>query len=136
MCYEAWAANRPCQPHNDMSVLYAFASLVMEMSLNVDLAGLSFEQLSATDGPNFTEAIGHQGRCGSNETGEYEEFYNRAQFASGLIVYPILCVTGILGNTLSLIVLSHKDMATSTNIYLLGKLMHGWYVFLIVRLHP
>ncbi|KAI8778121.1 nociceptin receptor [Biomphalaria glabrata] len=60
------------------------------------------------------------GNCGSNGTDEYEEFYKTAQYVTGLIIYPILCITGVLGNSLSLIVLSHKDMATSTNIYLLA----------------
>ncbi|CAG5129414.1 unnamed protein product [Candidula unifasciata] len=94
------------------------------MSLNVDLAGtyLEIDQLSTPMSPNVTQVNGHLGRCDTNGTNEYEAFYNMAQFVSGLIIYPILCITGILGNTLSLIVLSHKDMATSTNIYLLGKL--------------
>ena len=45
-------------------------------------------------------------------------FYDAAQFITGLIIYPVLCFPGIIGNVLSLIVLFHKDMATSTNVYL------------------
>lgn len=45
-------------------------------------------------------------------------FYDAAQFITGLIIYPVLCFPGIVGNILSLIVLFHKDMATSTNVYL------------------
>lgn len=48
----------------------------------------------------------------------YEEFYHMAQYITGLIVYPITCIFGITGNILTLIVLSHKDLATSTNVYL------------------
>ena len=61
------------------------------------------------------------GSCGSNVTEDYQEFYETAQFVSGLIVYPLLCVVGITGNSLALVVLSHKDMATSTNVYLFGE---------------
>ncbi|XP_076455562.1 nociceptin receptor-like [Babylonia areolata] len=57
-------------------------------------------------------------RCNMNDTDGYKHFYETAQMVTGLIIYPILCVTGITGNTLSLIVLSHRDMATSTNVYL------------------
>ncbi|KAH9496056.1 hypothetical protein Btru_012613, partial [Bulinus truncatus] len=79
--------------------------------------------LTATNGTFFPSHIGASsgGHCGSNGTDEFEEFYKTSQYVTGLIIYPILCVTGVLGNSLSLIVLSHKDMATSTNIYLLGK---------------
>ncbi|ESP03002.1 hypothetical protein LOTGIDRAFT_110771 [Lottia gigantea] len=35
-----------------------------------------------------------------------------------MIIYPILCIIGITGNTLALIVLSHRNMCTSTNVYL------------------
>jgi len=51
-----------------------------------------------------------------NESGDV--FYDSAQFITGLIIYPVLCFPGIVGNILSLIVLFHKDMATSTNVYL------------------
>lgn len=51
-----------------------------------------------------------------NDTGD--AFYESAQFITGLIIYPVLCFPGIIGNILSLIVLFHKDMATSTNVYL------------------
>ncbi|XP_052803802.1 FMRFamide receptor-like [Mya arenaria] len=53
-----------------------------------------------------------------NTTDPGEVFYDTAQFVTGLIIYPVLCFPGILGNILSLIVLFHKDMATSTNVYL------------------
>ncbi|XP_046549730.1 FMRFamide receptor-like [Haliotis rubra] len=56
--------------------------------------------------------------CLANETLDYEGFYRRAQYVTGLIIYPILCIIGITGNVLALIVLSHRDMATSTNVYL------------------
>ena len=54
----------------------------------------------------------------SDEHGDYQLFYEWAQFITALFVYPIVCFLGIIGNTLALIVLSHKDMATSTNVYL------------------
>lgn len=95
----------------------------MEININVDLAAsyLSYDQSSTVQSTNVTSTQRAVGRCDSDGSDEYETFYGNAQFATGLIVYPVLCVTGIIGNSLSLVVLSHKDMATSTNIYLLGK---------------
>ncbi|XP_041372364.1 FMRFamide receptor-like [Gigantopelta aegis] len=60
----------------------------------------------------------HNRSCVSNTTEEYENFYTTAQYVTGLVIYPILCVVGITGNTLALIVLNHRHMATSTNVYL------------------
>ncbi|CAG5115323.1 unnamed protein product [Candidula unifasciata] len=93
----------------------------MEININVDFAGtyLSYEQSSTCRTTNVTTTQYPVGRCDSDGSDEYETFYGNAQFATGLIIYPVLCVTGIIGNSLSLVVLSHKDMATSTNIYLL-----------------
>ncbi|XP_052253167.1 FMRFamide receptor-like [Dreissena polymorpha] len=53
-----------------------------------------------------------------NDSSTGDAFYDAAQFITGLIIYPVLCFPGILGNMLSLIVLFHKDMSTSTNVYL------------------
>jgi len=64
--------------------------------------------LNITDSPCFVKHL--------NDSGSI--FYERAQFITGLIIYPVLCFPGIVGNILSLIVLFHKDMATSTNVYL------------------
>ncbi|XP_041372132.1 sex peptide receptor-like [Gigantopelta aegis] len=59
------------------------------------------------------------GSCLSNSSSdEYEAFYMTARYVTGLIIYPMLCITGITGNVLSGIVLSHRNMATSTNVYL------------------
>lgn len=99
----------------------------MEMNLETNFAAvlMQSEQTSSPVTTNLSQLPGHVGgyggKCDSNGTDEYETFYRTAQFVTGLIIYPILCITGVLGNSLSLIVLSHKDMATSTNIYLLGK---------------
>ena len=48
----------------------------------------------------------------------YKEFYENAQFLTGIVFYPIFCFVGLIGNSLVLIVLSHKKMASSTNTYL------------------
>lgn len=48
----------------------------------------------------------------------YKNFYLTAQFVTGLIMYPILCILGITGNILVLVVLAHRDMVSSTNVYL------------------
>ncbi|GFO24119.1 FMRFamide receptor-like [Plakobranchus ocellatus] len=101
----------------------------MEMNINVNFQEryLALEQVSTPAAANASDGLlpGNplsqgQGSCGGNGTEEYETFYRTAQFVTGLVLYPIFCITGILGNSLSLIVLSHKDMATSTNVYLLA----------------
>lgn len=80
------------------------------------------------------------GPCDS-EPDAHAGFYSVAQFITGLIIYPIVCILGIIGNTLTLIVLSHKDMATSTNVYLSAlavsdtiKLINDFFYFIMVVL--
>ncbi|ESP03001.1 hypothetical protein LOTGIDRAFT_156959 [Lottia gigantea] len=58
------------------------------------------------------------GICIHNSSDEYEHFYLSAQYVTGMIIYPVLCIIGITGNVLALVILSHKNMATSTNVYL------------------
>lgn len=48
----------------------------------------------------------------------YTEFYEVSRFITGLILYPLICVYGLVGNCLILAVLSRKSMHTSTNVYL------------------
>ncbi|XP_064644229.1 FMRFamide receptor-like [Lineus longissimus] len=48
----------------------------------------------------------------------YEEFYETARFVTGGVIIPIVCILGIISNTLTLIVLNQKNMHTSTNTYL------------------
>ena len=52
------------------------------------------------------------------EDQEYKEFYETAQFTTGLILYPIICCVGITGNVLVLIVLNQHNMTNSTNVFL------------------
>ena len=72
----------------------------------------------------------------------YLEFYLLSQFITGKVCFPVLCVVGISGNILSLIVLSQKKMLTSTNVYLSAlavgdtiKLVNDalYFIYLIVR---
>ncbi|RUS70921.1 hypothetical protein EGW08_021317 [Elysia chlorotica] len=128
----------------------------MEMNVKVNFQDVypSLEQASTpmSISPNISETFhpgyylgkGAQNSCNGNGTDEYETFYRTAQFVTGLVLYPIFCITGILGNSLSLIVLSHKDMATSTNVYLLAlgfsdslKLLNDFLysVMLVLSLH-
>ncbi|KAK3106656.1 hypothetical protein FSP39_024645 [Pinctada imbricata] len=46
------------------------------------------------------------------------EFFETARFINGVIVYPLVCFPGLIGNILTLIVLSRENMRTSTNAFL------------------
>ena len=49
---------------------------------------------------------------------EHKDFYEVSRFITGLILYPTICIPGILANMITLIVLSKKNMLTSTNAFL------------------
>ena len=58
----------------------------------------------------------HPSPCGP---GAYRDFYQTARDITGLLVYPLLCVVGVVGNSLSFCVFWHPDMrGYSTNVYL------------------
>ena len=48
---------------------------------------------------------------------DYVQFYNAAQFITGLVIYPVICGLGLIGNSFILVVLCRKS-ATSTDVYL------------------
>ncbi|KAK3105915.1 hypothetical protein FSP39_008468 [Pinctada imbricata] len=47
-----------------------------------------------------------------------KDFFETARLINGVILYPIICFPGIIGNIITLIVLSMKNMQTSTNAFL------------------
>ncbi|XP_064594999.1 FMRFamide receptor-like [Liolophura sinensis] len=58
------------------------------------------------------------GPGGSAEPEEYQEFYETAKIVTGLFCYPIVCLVGLSGNILTLVVLCQRNMATTTNTFL------------------
>ncbi|XP_059166050.1 nociceptin receptor-like [Physella acuta] len=83
----------------------------------------------------------HEKPLTCNTSDEYIQFYNTARYITGLIVYPIGCIVGIAGNILALIVFQHRDMRTSTNVYLSSlavsdtiKLLNDALYFMIVAI--
>lgn len=77
--------------------------------------------------------------CAQNMSEQYKDFYQTAQYITGLIVYPVLCIIGITSNILALIVFRHQDMRTSTNVCLMSlavsdtiKLLNDAMYFIIV----
>lgn len=72
---------------------------------------------------------------------KYQQFYNNAQFVTGLVCYPIICIIGLTGNIFILVVLGQKAMQTSTNVFLSAlavsdiiKLVNDFLYFLTVLL--
>ncbi|KAH3746532.1 hypothetical protein DPMN_180940 [Dreissena polymorpha] len=76
--------------------------------------------LVATGTGNMSDLqnLNRHGNESSNSYHEYETFYLRARFITGLVFYPIICVFGITGNIMSIIVMSQRRMRSSTNTYL------------------
>ncbi|XP_041372208.1 FMRFamide receptor-like [Gigantopelta aegis] len=48
----------------------------------------------------------------------YSEFYHTARMVTGLILYPCICFPGLIGNFLTVIVMSQRNMRSSTNAFL------------------
>ena len=67
---------------------------------------------------NVTSVSKNVASCDDQMQDAHKDFYETAQYITGLIIYPVLCILGITGNILALVVLNHRDMATSTNVYL------------------
>ena len=72
---------------------------------------------------------------------EYEQFYSDAQWITGLICYPIICVLGIVGNILIMIVLARPAMRQATYVFLAAlavadtiKLINDFLYFLTILL--
>ncbi|ESO96488.1 hypothetical protein LOTGIDRAFT_159904 [Lottia gigantea] len=69
----------------------------------------------------------------------HQEFYEVSRMITGLILYPCICFPGLLGNILTLIVLSQNNMRTSTNAFLSAlavsdgiKLINDILYFLVI----
>ena len=58
--------------------------------------------------------------AGQDEDQKYREFYLRAQFITGLFCYPTVCLFGLTGNILSIVVLCQRKMKSSTNTFLVA----------------
>ena len=48
----------------------------------------------------------------------HAEFYQMSRLVTGLVIYPIICVVGLTGNSLALVVFSRPSMTTSYNVLL------------------
>lgn len=71
---------------------------------------LGYISITMSQGSNATASV--------NE--DFKEFYVQARFITGLILYPIFCVLGLIGNGLGIAVMLQKQMRSSTNVYLLA----------------
>ena len=72
---------------------------------------------------------------------EHEQFYRVAKEVTGLYLFPIVCVTGIIGNLLTFVVFIKFKPRSSTNVYLTAlaisdtiKLLCDFLYFIVVFL--
>jgi len=72
---------------------------------------------------------------------DYEKFYLQARFVTGLVFYPIVCIFGMTGNLMSIVVMSKRQMRSSTNTYLFAlavsdliKLFCDFLYFMVILL--
>lgn len=72
---------------------------------------------------------------------EFKDLYLRAQFVTGLFCYPVVCLFGLTGNVLSIVILSRQKMRLSTKTYLIAmslsdgiKLINDSFYFLVILL--
>jgi len=54
----------------------------------------------------------------ATEPPPHAEFYETSRLITGLVIYPIICVVGLTGNSLALVVFSRPSMVTSYNVLL------------------
>ncbi|KAH3746533.1 hypothetical protein DPMN_180941 [Dreissena polymorpha] len=73
--------------------------------------------LVATGSGNMSDLhnMNLHGNESSNTYHQYETFYLRARFITGLVFYPIICVFGITSNIMSIIVMSQRQMLQNFN---------------------
>lgn len=72
--------------------------------------GIGYPHSGSMSGDNATN--------GSGVVDPDKEFYELAVFINGEILYPCICIPGLLGNILTLVVLSKANMLSSTNAFL------------------
>ena len=95
-------------------------SAIMSLSTNDDMGDI---YAITNDKPDHTDASLEQ----ADQSLDYSTFNTNEESVEQVagyiihsIVTPTICVFGILGIILTVIVLSHKSMSTSTNCYLTG----------------
>ena len=67
---------------------------------------------------SVVHVIGDQLHQEDENSSDYVTFYRNAQFVTGLILYPIICITGVLGSIFTLVVFNQKMLVTSTSVFL------------------
>uniref|UniRef100_A0A1I8IS91 G_PROTEIN_RECEP_F1_2 domain-containing protein n=1 Tax=Macrostomum lignano TaxID=282301 RepID=A0A1I8IS91_9PLAT len=56
----------------------------------------------------------------ANDDEKYREFAEMSQYITALVLYPIVSLVGMAGSVLCIVVLSQRQMLTSTNAYLIA----------------
>ena len=65
-----------------------------------------------------TTDVGYEAQQQQQQQQPYYELYTSARFITGLILYPIICLFGLTGNALIIVVLAHKMALSSTDVLL------------------
>lgn len=108
------------------------------------MAGEEYNLTSAPHLHPFSQPDALTSQATANTTGvdtSHKQFYESAKEVTGLYLFPILCVTGILGNILAFIVFTKFKVRSTTNVYLTAlavsdtiKLLCDFLYFVVVFL--
>ena len=93
----------------------------IKMSLpNITLAYTEDNQLGDNRGYWMSPCnVAQENDMDNPEETKFKDFFVTSQFLTGLVLYPIICILGIIGNILSIIVFTHRKI-TSTSVFLIA----------------
>jgi hypothetical protein len=67
---------------------------------------------------SVVHVIGDELSVGGDTSSDYVTFYRSAQFITGLLLYPLICIVGVTGSIFTLVVFNQKMLVTSTSVFL------------------
>ena len=75
------------------------------------------ESMTLSEDPSWNIDMLSSGTCDLTGSADaYGDFYNVARFVTGLIFYPIVCIIGLVGNSLGIVVILELTKMASAHI--------------------